>query len=104
MGETRQHKQNVSFGPTRQLFDELGGQYPRNFREAGEFHRLHVQVDNPMSVSCGSLNTVKKVTPQNVFSHTNPTTKPGVNDESLPSTKGLWGTMHPPFGVGVNRE
>ena len=76
MGETRQHKQNVVSRPTRQLYDELGGQYPGNFREASEFHRSHVQVDNPMSVTCGSLNTVKKMTPQNVFSHTNPTTQP----------------------------
>ena len=104
MGETRQHKQKVTSGPTRQLSDELGGQYPGNFREAGEFHRSHVQVDNPVSVICGSLNTVRTMTPQNVFSHTNPTTQPGVNNESLPSTKSSGGTMHPPFGVGVNRR
>ena len=59
-GETRQHKLKVASGPTRKLFDELGGQYPENFREAGEFHRSYVQVDNPMSVTCGSLNTVKQ--------------------------------------------
>ena len=103
MGETRQHKQNVASGLTRQLSDELKGQYLRNFHEAGEFHRSHVQVDNPVSVICGSLNTIKTVTPQNVFSHTNLTTQPGVNNESLSSTKGSGGTMHPPFGLGVNR-
>ena len=104
MGEMRQHNQNVSFRPTRQLFDELMGQYPRNFREAGEFHRLHVQVDNPMSVSCGSLNTVKKVTPQ--MSFLTPTQLQ--NLESMMNhfllLKACGGTMHPAFGVGVNRE
>ena len=104
MGEMRQHKQNATFRPTRQLYDELGRQYLENFCEAGEFHRSHVQVDNPVNVTCGSLNTVKTVTPQNGFSHTNTTTKSGVNNESLPSTKGSGGTMHPPFGVGVNRD
>ena len=59
MGKIRQHKQNVTSRPTRQLFDELKGQYLGNFREAGEFHRSHVQVDNLVSVTYGSLNTVK---------------------------------------------
>ena len=63
-----------------------------------------MQVDNPMSVTCGSLNTVVTMTPQNVFSYTKSTTQPGVNNESLPFTKGLGGTMHPPFGVGVNKR
>ena len=103
MGETRQHKHKVSSRPTRHLSDELKGQYPWNFHEVGEFHRSHVQVNNPVSVTCGSLNTVIIVTPQNVFSHTNLTTQPGVNNESLPSTKSSEGTMHPPFGVGINK-
>ena len=103
MGETRQHKKKLASRPTRQLSDELGGQYLRNFHEASEFHRSHVQVDHLLSVTCGSLNIVKIVTPQNVFSHTNSITQPRVNNESLPSTKGSRGTMHPPFGVGVNR-
>ena len=59
MGEIRQHKQNVTSGPTRQLSDELRGQYLGNFLEAGEFHCSHVQVDSLVSVTCGSLNTVK---------------------------------------------
>ena len=96
MGEMRQHKKNVVY--------ELEGQYPKDFHEAGEFHRSHVQVDNSMSVTYGSLNTIKTVTPQNVFSHTNPTIQPGVTNESLPSTKGSGGTMHPPFGICVNRR
>ena len=104
MGETRQHKQKVSSRPIKQLSDELGGQYPGNFCEAGKFHRSHVQVDNLLSVICGSLNTAITMTPQNVFSHTNPTTQPRVNNESLPSTKSSRGTMHPPFGVGVKRR
>ena len=62
-----------------------------------------MQVDNPVSVTCGSPNTIKTMTSQNVFSHTNPTTQPGVNNESLPSTNGSGGTMHSAFGVGVNR-
>ena len=84
MGETRQHKQKVASGPTRQLFDELGGggQYTGNFCEAGEFHHSHVQVDNPMSVTCGRLNTIRTTTPQNVFCHTNITTQSGVNNKS----------------------
>ena len=56
-----------------------------------------------MSVTSGRPNTVIIVTPQNVFSHTNPTTQPGDNNEPLPSTEGSGVTMHPPFGVGVNR-
>ena len=70
MGETGQHKHKIAFGPTRQLSDELERQVdrshlmnPRNFCEVGEFHRSHVQVDNPVNVTCGSLNTVKTVTP-----------------------------------------
>ena len=70
------------------------GQYLENFLEASEFHYSHMQVDNPMSVTCGSLNTVKIVTPQNVCSYTNPTTKIGVINESLPSTKDSRGAMH----------
>ena len=62
-----------------------------------------MQVDNQVSVTCGSLNTVKTVAPKNVFSHTNPTELLGVNNELLPSTKGSGGTVHPPFGVGDNR-
>ena len=62
-----------------------------------------MQVDNQVSVTHGSLNTIRTVTPQNVFSHTKPTTQLGVNNKSLPSTKGSGGTMHPPFGIGVNR-
>ena len=102
MGETRQHKKKVVYGPTRQLSDELRGQYPGNFHEGGEFHRSHVQVNNSVSVTCGRRNIIRTVTP-NVFSHTNITTQPEVNNESLPSTKGLGSTMHPPFGVGVKR-
>ena len=74
MGETRQHRQKVAFGPTRQLSRDLEGQYPRNFREASEFQLSHVQVDNLVSVASGHPNTIKTVTPQNVLSHTNPTT------------------------------
>ena len=103
MGDTRQHKQKVAFGPTRQLSDDLEGQYLGNFHESGKFHRSHVQVDNPMSITRGRHNTVKTITPQNAFSHINPTTQLGVNNESLLYTKGSRGTMHPPFGVGVNR-
>ena len=62
-----------------------------------------MKVDNPVSVTGGRPNIVKIVTPQNVFTHTNPTTQPGVNNESLPSTKGTVGTMHSPFRVSVNR-
>ena len=62
-----------------------------------------MQVDNSVSVTCGGINTIRTMTPQNVFSHTNLTTQLGVNNESLPSTKGLGGTMHPLFGVGVNK-
>ena len=62
-----------------------------------------MQVENPVRVTGGRLNTIRIVTPQNIFSHTKPTTQQGVNNESLPSTKGLGGTMHPPFGVCVNR-
>ena len=28
-----------------------GGSTPGNFREAGEFHCSHVQIDNPMNVN-----------------------------------------------------
>ena len=75
-----------------------------NFREAGEFHCSHVQVENMVSVTCESLNIVRTMTARNIFSHTNPTTQLGVNNESLPSTKGSRDIMHPPFGVGVNRR
>ena len=54
-----------------------------------------MQVDNPMSATGRHLNTVITVTPQNVFSHTNPTTQPGVNNEPLYSIGGLGGTVHP---------
>ena len=49
--ETRQHEQKVVSRPKRQLFDELGGQFLRNFHEADEFHRSHMQVncDTPNS-------------------------------------------------------
>ena len=77
------------------LINSGGSKYPVDFHEAGEFHCSHVQVDNPMSVTCGSLNTVITVTPQNVFSHTNPTTQLSVNNESLPSTKGSGGHHAP---------
>ena len=59
-----------------------GAQYTGNFCEAGEFHHSHVQVDNPMSVTCGRLNTIRTTTPQNVFCHTNITTQSGVNNKS----------------------
>ena len=88
MGKTRQNKQKVAFEPTRQLSNELGGQYPQNFHEASEFHCSHVQVDNSVSVAGGHPNIIITMTPQNVFYHTSPTTQPGVNNESLPFTKG----------------
>ena len=44
-----------------------------------------------MSVTGEHPNIVRTVTPQNVFSHTNSTTQPKVNNESLPSTKGSGG-------------
>ena len=74
IGEVRQTKHKVTSGPAMQPFDELVGQYYENSREADDFHHSHVQVDNLMSVTGGHLNTVITVTPQNVFSHTNPTT------------------------------
>ena len=78
------------------LLMNSGGQYPKDFHEASEFHRSHVQVDNSVSVTYGSINTIKTVTSQNVFSHTNPTIQPGVTNESLPSTKGSGGPCtHP---------
>ena len=51
-----------------------------------------------MSVTSGCHNDARTLTPQNVFSHTNPITHV-VYDEPLPSTKGLEGTMHLPFVV-----
>ena len=63
MGEMRQHKQKVASRPTRQLSDELEGQYPGNFREVGEFHTSHVQVDNLVTVTHGRLNTIITMAP-----------------------------------------
>ena len=74
MGEVRQHKQKVAYGPAKQASNELEGQYSRNSREASEFHHSHVQVHNLMSVNGGRINIVITVTLQNVLSHTNPTT------------------------------
>ena len=68
--DIRQHKQKVAFG-------HGGREYPRNFknfREVGEFLYSRVQVDNPVSVTGGLPNTVRIVTPKNVFSHTDSTT------------------------------
>ena len=92
MGETRQHKQKVAFKSTRELSNELGGQYLMNFHEASEYHCSHVQVNNLMIVTGGRRNTVRILTPQNVFSHTNPTTQHEVNNE-LPSSKCSRGTI-----------
>ena len=88
MGETRYNKQKIASRLTRQLSNELGGQYLGNFGEAGEFHHSHVQFDNPISVTGGRSNIVRIVTPKNVFSHTNPTIQPRVNNEPLSLTKG----------------
>ena len=88
MGEARQQKQKVTFRVAKQPFDELEGQYSRNSSEVCEFYCSHVQVENPVSVTGGHSNTAKTMTPQNVFSHTNLTTQPRVNNEPLHSTKG----------------
>ena len=62
-----------------------------------------MQVDNLVNVIGGCPSVARTVTPQNVYSHTNPIAQPKVYDEPLPSIKGSGGTMHLPFGVGVNR-
>ena len=74
MGETRQHRHKVAARPKRQLSNELGERYPRNFCEASEFYRSHVLVDNLVSVAGGRPRTIRTVTPKNVFPHTNSTT------------------------------
>ena len=104
MVETRQHKQKFAFGPTRQLSDELGGQYLGNFHEASEFHNSHVQVDNSVNVSCRSLTIVRTVNSQNVFSHTNQIAQLGVNKESLPSTKGSGAPCTHPLKYVLRRD
>ena len=71
--------------------------------EACEFHWSHVQVDNPVNVIGGCPSTAKTVAPQNVCSHTKPTALPEVYYERFHSTKGSRGTIHTPFGIGVNR-
>ena len=96
MGEVRQHKQKVASELAKQPSDELGGQYSENSRETDEFNRSHVQVDNAMSETSEHPNIVITVTSQNVFSHTDPTTQPGVNNEPLHSNGGLGGLCtHP---------
>ena len=72
-------------------------------REACEFHCSHVQVDNPVNVIGGCPGAANTVAPQNVYSHTKPTTIPEVYDETLHSTKGSRGTIHTPFRIRVNR-
>ena len=72
-------------------------------REACEFHCSHVQVDNPVNVIGGCPSATRTVTPQNVHSHTKPTTLPEAYDETFHSTKGSRATIHTPFGIGVNR-
>ena len=62
MREEGQHKQKVAFGLTRQLSNNLNGQYSENSREAGEIHRSHVQVDNLVSVTSGRPNTIITMT------------------------------------------
>ena len=62
-----------------------------------------MQVDNPMNVIGECPSAARTMTSQNVCSHTNPNAQLEVYDEPLPFIKGLRDTMHPPFGVGVNR-
>ena len=54
--------------------DELGGECLGNSREVCEFHIPHVQDDNRVNVIRRCPSVARIVGPQNVYSHTNPTT------------------------------
>ena len=52
----------------------LGGQYSGSSREAREFYRSHVQIENLVSVTSGCPNVARVMTHHGFFDHTNPTT------------------------------
>ena len=66
-----------------QLYDELEGQHPRNFQEAGGFHCSSIQVENrylppyrredetSTNVNGECSNPIKTTVPQRLFVKTN---------------------------------
>ena len=115
MGEIKQNRQEVASRPTKKLFDELGGQHPRNFYEACESHRSPKPIENrylPLhrrnegtSVNVnGERNTfVRTMVAQRLFANTNPVTQPKTYNEPLPFARGTGGTIQPPLRVGTNK-
>ena len=96
------------------FFNELRGQYFDNLREAGEFHRLPMQVEvrylPPHKREGGTMENVVGERPnafrttalKRIFAQTNPITQPGVYEGGFSFNGGPGGTMQPPVGVNGN--
>ena len=110
-----QQRQEVASQPTRQLFDGLAEQHPRNLQEEGGYHRSSIQVENrylpphrredgtSTNVNGECSNLISTIAPQRLFVNTNPVTQSGAYNEPLPLVGGTGGTIQPPLGVGTNR-